>query len=332
MNVIVSNEKTNELTSLDIDVIKSITGEYNTDELISMFKTFFYEKMIVDVTAVKDYRDINTIERLAMGLGAEKLILLLTDELCTGDYLASLVDVGIYNFTNNINAIKRLIARPNTYDDVKKLQDSRPMSDSSYEEEEGDYDSSSISGRVIGFKNLTDNAGSTTLVYMLLKELKRELTTGVYALEVDKRDFLNFNYRDMRSVTSGELKGEISKLSSAKAILVDLNDYEDLSVCTDVVYLLEPSTIKLNTLIRTNPNIFAKMSSKKIVLNKSMLSNKDVSEFEYEANAKIYYNIPCLDDRADNNVLVDFLGRLGVLDLSGSRDDEGGGFLGIFKR
>lgn len=332
MNVIVSNEKTNELTSLDIDVIKSITGEYNTDELISMFKTFFYEKMIIDVTAVKDYRDINTIERLAMGLGAEKIILLLTDELCTGNYLSSLVDVGIYNFTNNINAIKRLIARPNTYDDVKKLQENRSISDPTDDNSSSsNYDSSSV-GKVIGFKNLTSNAGSTTLVYMLLKELKKELTTGVYALEVDKREFLNFNYRDMRSVTSGELKNELSKLSGAKAILVDLNDYEDLSVCSEVIYLLEPSTIKLNTLIRTNPNVFSKMGNKRIVLNKSMLSNKDVSEFEYEANAKIFYNIPCLDDRADNNILVDFLGRLGLIDTTGSKQGEGSGLFGIFRR
>lgn len=331
MNVIVSNEKTNELTSLDIDVIKSITGEYNTDELISMFKTFFYEKMIVDVTAVKDYRDINTIERLAMGLGAEKIILLLTDELCTGDYLAALVDVGVYNFTNNINAIKRLIARPNTYDDVKKLQDSRPMTESSYGDYSEDYDTSS-SGKVIGFKNLTSHAGATTLVYMLLKELKKELTTGVYALEVDKREFLNFNYRDMRSVNSGELKSELSKLSGAKAILIDLNDYDDLSVCTDVIYLLEPSTLKLNTLIKTNSNVFSKMSNKKIVLNKSMLSNKDVSEFEYEANIKVFYNIPSLDDRADNESLLDFLSRLGIVDLTGTEHSEGGGIFGIFKR
>ena len=134
MNVIVSNTKTNELTSLDIDVIKSITGEYNIDELISMFKTFFYEKMIIDVTAVKNYQDINNIERLAMGLGAEKLILLLTDELCNGTYLSGLVDVGIYNFTNNIKAIKRLIARPNSYDDVKKLQENNPVSNETYDD------------------------------------------------------------------------------------------------------------------------------------------------------------------------------------------------------
>ena len=121
MNVIVSNKKQEQLNSLDIDVIKSINGIYETEELVSMFKNFFYEKMIIDITAINNYNDISNIERLAMGLGSEKLILLLTDDLCTSVYLSKLIDVGIYNFTNNINAIKRLIARPNTYEDVKKV-------------------------------------------------------------------------------------------------------------------------------------------------------------------------------------------------------------------
>ena len=326
MNVIVSNNKTEQLTALDIDVIKSIIGEYNTDELVSMFKTFFYEKMIIDVTSIKNYQDINNIERLAMGLGAEKIILLLTDEVCTGPYLAGLVDVGIYNFTNNINAIKRLIARPNTYDDVKKLQEVDTSSNSSNDDTEVNTSSST---RIIGFKNLTTHAGATTLVYMLLKVLRENLTTGVYALEVDKRDFPLFNSRDMRSVNSGELKSELNKLSNAKVILIDLNDYDDLKICTDVIYLLEPSTIKLNSLVKTNPNVFEKMRGKKVVLNRSVLSNKDVAEFEYEANSKVFYNINCLDDRADNRNLVDFLIRLNLLE---SEDGSSGIFGGIFKR
>ena len=327
MNVIVSNTKTDELTALDIDVIKSIIGEYNTDELVSMFKTFFYEKMIIDVTAIKNYQDINNIERLAMGLGAEKIILLLTDEICTAPYLAGLVDVGVYNFTNNINAIKRLIARPNTYDDVKKLQEVDTSSISSNKTDDASINTSSAT-KIIGFKNLTTHAGSTTLVYMLLKVLRENLTTGVYALEIDKRDFVFFNNKDMRSINSGEVKSEINKLSNAKVILIDLNDYDDLSICTDVIYLLEPSTIKLNSLIKTKPNVFEQMRGKKVVLNRSVLTNKDVAEFEYEANSKVFYNINCLDDRADNHSLIDFLIRLNLLE---SDEDGNKLFGGIFR-
>ena len=66
MNVIVSNKKQEQLNSLDIDVIKSINGIYETEELVSMFKNFFYEKMIIDITAINNYNDISNIERLAM--------------------------------------------------------------------------------------------------------------------------------------------------------------------------------------------------------------------------------------------------------------------------
>ena len=37
MNVIVSNEQRNVLSGLDIDVIKSITGEFTVDEIIDSF-------------------------------------------------------------------------------------------------------------------------------------------------------------------------------------------------------------------------------------------------------------------------------------------------------
>ena len=41
MNVIVSNEKHNELANLDIDIIKSLTGTYSINELVSLFNNFF---------------------------------------------------------------------------------------------------------------------------------------------------------------------------------------------------------------------------------------------------------------------------------------------------
>ena len=82
MNVIVANEKSSILSNLDIDVIKSVTGEYEADELVAMFKDFFYDKMILDVTSIKNFRNLETIQKLAIGLGESKLILVLTDDVC----------------------------------------------------------------------------------------------------------------------------------------------------------------------------------------------------------------------------------------------------------
>lgn len=329
MNVIVSNQKKEQLTSLDIDVIKSISGKYDIDELISMFKNFFYEKMIIDITAINNYHDINNIERLAMGLGSEKLILLLTDDLCTSVYLSRLIDIGIYNFTNNINAIKRLIARPNTYEDVKKLQVLNTVSEE-IEEHAETTNSRNSNLKVLGIKNVTNNAGSTTLTYMLLKTLKKHFGSNVYAIEIDKHDFKYFNEKNMLSINSGELKSKMSDLANAKIILVDLNNSSGESLCQDVIYLIEPSTIMLNKLISTNRNVFEKLRNKKIVLNKSCLSNKDVTEFEYEANVKVFYNIPALDDHIDNGVLEDFLSRLSIFDATAARKEDGSKIFGIF--
>ena len=51
MNVIISNKFRDALSSLDIEVIKSLDGEFSVEEIIGTFKNFFFQKMILDVTA-----------------------------------------------------------------------------------------------------------------------------------------------------------------------------------------------------------------------------------------------------------------------------------------
>ena len=58
MNVIVSNKNQNLLNSLDVDVIKSINGLFSADEIIATFSNFFFNRMFLDITAVKDHTDI----------------------------------------------------------------------------------------------------------------------------------------------------------------------------------------------------------------------------------------------------------------------------------
>ena len=84
-------------------------------------------------------------------------------------------------------------------------------------------------------------------------------------------------------------------------------------ICTDVIYLVEPSTLKLNKLMRRDREIFNKLKGKKIVLAKSLLSNSDVNEFEYEAKTKVFFNLPPLDERQNNSqILQDLINRLGI--------------------
>ena len=79
MNVIVSNKYQNMLATLDIDVIKSINGEFEVEELANIFTNFYFNKMIIDVTAIKGYQNIKNIQKLSVNFDPSKLILLLDD-------------------------------------------------------------------------------------------------------------------------------------------------------------------------------------------------------------------------------------------------------------
>lgn len=327
MNVIVANKRKDELSNLDIDVIKSVNGEYEVGELVAMFENFFYDRMILDVTAISNYQDISQAQNLANSLGADKIIVLLPDELCSSNYLSGLISSGVYNFTNNLDAIKQLLERPNTEDDVKQIAE---LSNASTQV--ANRVRTGIENKIIGFRNVTEHAGATSLVYMLKKELTSIYGKSIYAIEVDKKDFDFLPDKNMFSVTAVNLDNQISELNDVSVILIDLNDYKDDSLCQDVIYLLEPSTIKLNKLIKTNRTVFEKLKGKKIVLNKSLLNNKDVSEFEYEANAKIYYNLPPINDRENSNDIREFMYRLGLVDDVAAKHEEMKNVFGLFRR
>jgi hypothetical protein len=89
-------------------------------------------------------------------------------------------------------------------------------------------------------------------------------------------------------------------------ILVDLNN-DNGEICDEIIYLMEPSIIKLNKMMLVNNDIFDKLSGKKIVLNKSLLSEKEINDFEFESNSSVTFNIPPLNDRVDNKEILENL-------------------------
>ena len=328
MNVIVSNVQRNVLSGLDIDVIKSISGEYDATELVEMFKNFFYNKMILDVTAIKDFHNIKSFQTIAMGLDVEKIVFFLPEgtDVCTSSFLSKLVSMGIYNFTTNIEGVKYLLEHPNTYKQVAHIQQlNNDVVNSVVQKVES-------GSRIIGVRNVTEHAGATTFVYMLKKELKTHFGDTIIAIELNKGDFQYFGDKNMISLTVDQLHGALTKYAGASVILIDLNDTPDDSFCTDVLYLLEPSIIKLNKLMRRNHNIFSKLQNEKIILNKSLLTNKDIADFEYEAKTRVFYNMPPLDERKRNPIFDDFLSRLGLLAVKKEPKKESGKIFGLFRR
>ena len=47
-----------------------------------------------------------------------------------------------------------------------------------------------------------------------------------------------------------------------------------------------------------------KRQGKKIILNRSVLSQSDVADFEKESGSKVFYNMPNVDDKIDDNVVI----------------------------
>ena len=331
MNVIVSNEQRDLLLNLDVDVIKSISGEYEVTELIEMFKNFFYNKMILDVTALKNFHNIKTFQTLAMGLDVEKIVFFLPEgsDVCTPSFLSRLISLGIYNFTTNIDGVRYLLDHPNSYKQVAKIQ--QMGGGAPRDDELSNLSTSRKATRIIGVRNVTTHAGATTLVYMLKRELKIHYGDTIIAIEINKNDFKFFNDKNMISTSIDLINSLLSQYSAAPVILIDLNDCNDDSFCTDVLYLIEPSIIKLNKLMKKNRNIFSRLQDKTIVLNKSLLTNKDIGDFEYEARTRIFYNLPPLDERKRNPILDDFLARMRLLVKKDNKKDSNRIF-GLFRR
>ena len=201
MNVIISNEQQSKIATLDIDVIKSITGVFGANEIVEMFKNFFYSKMVLDVTSIKGYTDVQTFKVLAEGLDPDKTIYFIPEgnSICTPQFLAQLISLGIYNFTTNTEGVKYLIKKSNTYNDVANIHQmggGGPVPQSPVPVNPNDYnETGAVQVEVqpakveqvdeivvvepkesvmnttvkIGVRNITDHAGSSSLIYMMKK-------------------------------------------------------------------------------------------------------------------------------------------------------------------
>lgn len=333
MNIIIANEKYRDIQLLKIATFKSYTGVFSVNDIVNSFKSFVFDKMILDVTALDDYRNVNVYQVLAKNFKTDKIILFIPEEtqLCTASFLAQLVDFGLYNFTTNLEGIKYLLSNSNELSDVSQFKDlalKSSLADSTLV-----LNSSNKKTCVVGFKDITDDAGATTLIYMLKKELDLALDKKVIAVEIDKNDFPLFNEKNMLSIKRLDLPKTIYQHNDAPFILVDLNTYPHDDVCDKVFYLLEPSIIKLNKVVRREPNLLRRIKDKNVILNKSLLSDKDVNDFEFETGVKVKFNMPPLDERKWNRAINDFLVKFDfIMKDSGESSDDSDKIFGLFRK
>lgn len=333
MNVIISNKNSEILNKLDIEVIKRLDGEYSVDEIIETFQNFFFNKMVIDITAVKNYEDINAIQKLSMSFDMNKVILLLdpNSNQATPDYISKLISTGIYNFTTNLEGIVYLFNNPNSYKDVAQYHkiesmiveepekppvlvdmnnafNDEPQTETFEEDEELPVNNGKK--RIIGIKSITPGAGATTLTYLMKKQLEKKYR--VLAVEVEKRDFIYYNDKTLLSISNGVIGDTLNTNNDKDVILVDLNASPSAeNFCTDVLNLIEPSIIKVNRLLSIKPKILSELQNKKIILCPSSISDKDVKDFEYESRLKVFYNLKPVDDHSKSDEITKLLIKLG---------------------
>lgn len=321
MNVIVANERKNELSSLSIDIIKNVEGVYTVEELVGMFTNFFFNKMILDVTSIKDYTNYSNLKKLFESIDAKKVILYLNDISNNKEFISDLVTLGVYNFTIDYNEILVLFNNPREYKDVSNLQISKSSYDINKEIDEelginqekeftfedfilpGEYDGDK---KIIGVVNLTEHAGATTLVVQMIKQLN--ISYSAIGIEMNKQDFIFFNTPNLYSCTStNDVLNKIREHKYADAVIVDLNTVDSKEFCTDVIYLIEPGIIKMTKLIKRNGKVFEELSGEKIVINRSNMDDNGVSEFEVETKIKVFSVVSNFRDNLDRVVSVDKL-------------------------
>lgn len=386
MNIIVSNKQKEIIDNANIDAIKDLNGLFNVDDLIDKLRNYFFSKVILDATSVVGFTTPEVLEKLANEIGTDRLIILLPVNIePPKEFLEKLINLKIYNFSNNINDVINLINNSNTYDDVRKyvtsdqsdfyvdssitnndinndsiINDLPNNNESMYSDDElnvdDDYEvinnsefqhdtlnvspnnqtqekeelnnsnyfipnnpaffnqnmnKDIVKKRIIGIKNITEHAGSTTLTYLLTKTAIDEMHHKAIAIEVNKNDFVYFQYPSLISLKENQLENMI-QTSDAEIIFVDLNNCENISICDEVLYLVEPSIIKLNKQMMLNRNTFIELKGRKVLLNKSMLSENDVKVFSKEAGMDMFYNLEPLNDRVNNRKLLDILNKLEI--------------------
>ena len=122
MNIIISNKFSDQLKTLNIEIIKEMNGEFTADQIATTMENIYYDHIIFDITALKDNTKIENIQKLSATFDMSKVILLLDDNkyFLTQEFISSIISIGIYNFTKNLDGVKYLLEKPNSYKDVMK--------------------------------------------------------------------------------------------------------------------------------------------------------------------------------------------------------------------
>lgn len=332
MNIIITNRYKDLINNANIEIMKELNGVFEVNQIANSFNSIFYRKLIIDATALNRFPKEDVLRNLVKVFDPEKLILFLPpDNPPPKNFLSFLVSINLYNFTDNVEGLNKLVNNSNTYEDVKGFVKERVELNNS--ESSFDFNQNSLNienGKIIlGIKNVTKDAGSHELVYLLKKTLEEKHKRKVIGVEIGKRDFLFYGPKDMYSISKDKVSNFFETFGKNEIVIVDVDDDSYKDFCSDIIYLVEPSLYRINQLMMGNRNIFNELKGKKVILNKSLLSDNDINTFAREAGISIYFNLPPLNDRIYNPVIDKLLSKLGFIEEV--TEDTKKGLFDIFK-
>ena len=320
MNIITANVNKPIMDKLEIDVIKRVDGQFELRELLSKFVNLYFNKILLDITSIKGYEDVNTIIDLSKAIDPNRIIILLDDNPTVNSklYLSTLVKNGIYNFTRNFEGLTYLYEHPSKLEDVQYLILSPEKEDEEELREQQSQQQVEIERNnkrmVIGLANLTNHAGASSLTNMMVRQL---INHGYKAIgyEMFRQDLIFYHDDEhyISILSKLELESKLKLHTDVDCIVIDINDFAEADkYCDHILYLVEPSYIMLTKLLKRNKNAFLDHKDDLIVLNKSFVNEQEVPDFEYETKVKVFANIPPLNDRnvdlAEINELLKKLG------------------------
>ena len=198
MNLVIVNENTIVVNALTIDIIKVLNGVYDVNSIEKELVNFYFNKVIIDITAIKNYFSSFDLFEFLNYFGKDKVILLLNDSAyCNSkEFLTKLINNGYYNFTSNSQGVSFLVNRSNTYEDVKKyIQTTTFTSELNSSIGSTNIQTKTNNIKIIGIKNLSEGAGSTTLMQQMVKQLA--FNYKVKGIELNGFDAIYFRRPDI---------------------------------------------------------------------------------------------------------------------------------------
>ena len=164
---------------------------------------------------------------------------------------------------------------------------------------------------IVGFRNITEHAGTTTLLYKMKETIENRNRKRVALVEIGSNDFMFFRLNDVSSIKEEELDNCLNSIKTRyDYVFVDLNNTTNDSICDFVLYLVEPSRIKINKVMVQDKNTFNELRGKYVVLNKSMLSENEKGIFSQEANIPFYASVAPFNDRVPTDAINELISKI----------------------